>query len=84
MDLEVQGVASPVLYFDVTVHNGIPGNADRLRAAAGRDGAVNAEAEKTKRARYPDAVGFSKRSSRGTPIRASNTYVLDDLCGSPA
>ena len=62
LDLEVQGVGSPVLYFDVTVHNGTPGNVDRLTAAAaGRDGAVNTEAERTKRARYPD---------RATPWKA--------------
>lgn len=50
LDLEVQGAGSSVLYSDVTVHNGTPGNVDRLTAAAGRDGAVNVEAERTKRA----------------------------------
>ncbi len=56
MDVEVQAAARPRLFFDVTVRHGTPGAADRLRAAAVRDGAVNAEAEADKKARYPDGV----------------------------
>ena len=42
------------MFFDVTVRYSVPGDADTLRAAAGRDGAVNAAAEGDKRRRYPE------------------------------
>ena len=41
------------MYFDVTVRYSVPGDAAALAAAAGRDGAVNAEAEADKKRRYP-------------------------------
>eukprot|EP00969_Alexandrium_andersonii_P235276 10387284-Alexandrium_andersonii.AAC.1 len=39
---------------DVTVRYSVPGDAEHLAAAAGRDGAVNAVAEADKRRRYPE------------------------------
>ena len=53
LDLEVQGMDRPRMYFDVTVRYCVPGDSDGLKAAAKRDGAVNAKAEGDKRLRYP-------------------------------
>ena len=54
LDLKVRTAELPCTYFDITVRHSIPGDAQRLRSAAGRDGAVNREAEADKRRRYPD------------------------------
>ena len=54
LDLEVRNAEAPCTYFDVTVRHAIPGDAQRLTAAADRDGAVLREAEADKRRRYPD------------------------------
>ena len=51
LDLEVRSATVPRLYFDVTVRHSVPGGAQLLAAAAGRDGAVNLEAEGEKRRR---------------------------------
>ena len=53
LDLEVQGLDAPRLFLDVTVRHSVPGDADRLAAAAAFDGAVAKEAEGDKRSRYP-------------------------------
>ena len=54
LDLEVRSAELPCVYFDITVRHSIPGDVNRLAAAAGRDGAVAKEAEGEKRRRYPD------------------------------
>ena len=54
LDLEVRSAEAPRTFFDVTVRYAVPGDAARLGAAAGRDGAVVQEAEEDKRRRYPD------------------------------
>jgi hypothetical protein len=54
LDLEVRSAAVPRSFADVTVRYAVPGDAARLQAAAGRDGAVAAEAEGDKWRRYPD------------------------------
>ena len=54
LDLEVRGPDVPRLYLDVTVRHAVPGSGPRLAQAAAHDGAVNKEAEATKRSRYPD------------------------------
>ena len=46
----------PRFYVDATVHHAVPGDADRLTRVAGADGAVNLEAEREKRRRYPDGL----------------------------
>ena len=56
LDIEVQSPLCPRLYLDVTVHHSVPGDQGRLRAAATRNGAVNAEAEEDKFVRYPPAA----------------------------
>ena len=53
LDLEVQRADRPRLFLDVTVRYCVPGDERALAAAAGRDGAVNAEAEADKHRRYP-------------------------------
>ena len=53
LDLQVQGPDLPRLFLDVTVRHGVPGCAGRLRRAAVRGGAVNAEAEEDTKDRYP-------------------------------
>ena len=53
LDLEVQRPGQPRTFFDVTVRYSVPGDAESLAAAAGRDGAVNAAAEADKHRRYP-------------------------------
>ena len=53
LDLEVQGLDAPRLFLDVTVRHGVPGDEERLAAAAAFDGAVNKEAERDKQSRYP-------------------------------
>ena len=55
LDLEVRSAQHPRLLLDVTVHHSVPGDAARLARAADQDGAVNKEAEKIKRVRYPAA-----------------------------
>ena len=69
LDLEVQSADSPLLYLDVTVRHSVPGDAARLSAAAGADGAVNAEAEQDKRLRYP----AGRAPTRVVPL-AMETY----------
>ena len=54
LDLEVRSATVPRLFFDVTVRHSVPGGAQLLTAAAGRDGAVNHDAEGEKRRRYPE------------------------------
>ena len=59
LDLEVQHVSAPLLYLDVTVRHGVPGDAALLRAAASSDGAIASRGEGDKRRRYPsDGVPF--------------------------
>ena len=53
LDLEVRTAEAPRTFYDVTVRYAVPGEGPRLRAAAGRDGAVAAEAEGDKHRRYP-------------------------------
>ncbi len=54
LDLEVRSATVPRLFFDVTVRHSAPSGAQLLTAAAGRDGAVNHDAEGEKRRRYPE------------------------------
>ena len=56
LDLEASSAEYPRVFFDVTVRHSVPANPERLRAAARHDGAVNAEAEADKLARYPDGA----------------------------
>lgn len=69
LDLQAEHVSAPLLFMDVTVRHGVPGDTARLRAAAATDGAVASEAEGDKRRRYP---------SEGVPFRciplAMETY----------
>ena len=53
LDLDVRTAEAPRTFYDVTVRYSVPAEGPRLRAAAGRDGAVAAEAEGDKRRRYP-------------------------------
>ena len=53
LDLEAQAPGCPRQLADITVRYSVPGDAEKLAAAAQRDGAVNAEAEGDKRRRYP-------------------------------
>ena len=55
LDLAVRSARAPMTYFDVTVRHSVPGNADRLAAAAAATGAVAREAEGDKKRRYPEA-----------------------------
>ena len=50
--LEVQGIRSQVLYFDVTVHHSVP-TGDLLVRASDGDSAAQVTAEQTKYSRYP-------------------------------
>ena len=52
--MEVRTAEAPRTFYDVTVRYAVPAEGPRLRAAAGRDGAVAAEAEGDKQRRYPD------------------------------
>ena len=54
LDLEVRSAQVPRAFLDVTVRHSIPGDPERLAAAAAHAGAVNKEAEADKRRRYPD------------------------------
>ena len=64
LDLEVRSAEVPREYFDVTVRYPVPTDRQRLTAAADHDGAVNKEAEREKRARYPDG----RTPYRATPL----------------
>ena len=54
LNLEVRSAEVPREYFDVTVRCPVPTHRQRLTMAADHDGALNKEAEREKRARYPD------------------------------
>ena len=53
-------MSAPLLFLDVTVRHGVPGDAVLLRAAAASDGAVASRGEVDKRRRYP-SVGVPFR-----------------------
>ena len=55
LDLEVRNAEVPKAYLDVTVRHAVGNDLARVRAAARRDGAACAEAERDKRERYPSA-----------------------------
>ena len=64
LNLEVRSAEVPREYFDVTVRYPMPTDHQRLTVAADHDGAVNKEAERENRARYPDG----RTPYRATPL----------------